>query len=101
MLGEFDAARERFSAALAMATTAEPDDSEAQLFASLGMLALEEGDTARAASLCDRAFAIVQAQGDRIGLATVALRLGAVAREQGDIPGARSVQSEPRSWPAP
>jgi DNA-binding SARP family transcriptional activator/predicted ATPase len=89
MLGEFDAARERFDAALTMATTAEPDDSEAQLFASLGMLALEEGDTARAATLCDRAFAIVQAQGDRIGLATVTLHLGAVARDQGDFPGAR------------
>jgi tetratricopeptide (TPR) repeat protein len=88
MLGEFDAARERFSTALAAATSVGLDDCEAQLFAALGMLALAEGDELRAASLCDQAFAIVQARGDQEGYVAVAVCLGAVAHAQGDLPRA-------------
>ena len=85
MLGEFDAARECFSTALAAATAAGLDDSEARLFAASGMLALAEGDDLRAASLCDQAFAIVQSRGDQEGYVAAAVCLGAVAQAQGDL----------------
>src|SRR5205823_14085748 len=71
-----------------------PGAVRANALSGAGMLALSQGDNARARALFEEGRALYQGLGDAQGIAASLYRLGALAFSQGDYAAARALLGE-------
>jgi predicted ATPase/DNA-binding SARP family transcriptional activator len=95
--GYLSLGREYLTKALARKEAVAPTPERAKALRGAGALALAQGDYASARPLLEESLTILQASGDRQGIAASLYRLGQIARVQGDNEAARLFFEESRT----
>jgi tetratricopeptide (TPR) repeat protein len=71
-----------------------PPPVHAKALETAVFVALNQGDTDRAETLCEESLAVYQQLGDKGGIGTALQRLGMIARTKGNVAAARSLLEE-------